>query len=80
MEFLGDSEELAASDVLLFVREAVHRYDLHKGLILDKLLEVFSTIRAAKYVDFSLTLRMYFFCSGLALNMQDLYILCASEV
>nr|CAB3232868.1 coatomer subunit beta-like [Phallusia mammillata] len=48
MEFLGDSEELAACDVLLFVREAVHRYDAHKGLILDKLLEVFSTIRAAK--------------------------------
>jgi len=48
MEFLGDSEELAASDVLVFVREAVHRYDEHKGLILDKLLEVFSSIRTVK--------------------------------
>uniref|UniRef100_H2ZHQ3 Coatomer subunit beta n=1 Tax=Ciona savignyi TaxID=51511 RepID=H2ZHQ3_CIOSA len=48
MEFLGDSEELAAADVLVFVREAVHRYEQHKPLILDKLLEVFPSIRTAK--------------------------------
>ncbi|CAK8683401.1 unnamed protein product [Clavelina lepadiformis] len=48
MEFLGDSEELAAEDVLVFVREAVHRYQNHKPLILEKLLEVFPSIRTIK--------------------------------
>uniref|UniRef100_F6Z743 Coatomer subunit beta n=1 Tax=Ciona intestinalis TaxID=7719 RepID=F6Z743_CIOIN len=48
MEFLGDSEELAAADVLVFVREAVHRHEQHKPLILDKLLEVFPSIRTVK--------------------------------
>ena len=48
MEFLSDSEELAAVDVLVFVREAVHRYEEHKSVILDKLLLVFPTIRAIK--------------------------------
>lgn len=45
MEFLSDTNELAASDVLIFVREAIHRYDHHKQLILDKLLEIFSSIK-----------------------------------
>ena len=44
MEFLSDTEELAAADVLVFVREAIHRYEEHKGLILDKLLDIFQTI------------------------------------
>lgn len=48
MEFLGDSNELAAADVLIFVREAVQRYEQHKSLILDKLLEVFSSIKNLK--------------------------------
>ena len=50
MEFLSDSEELAAADVLVFVREAVHRYEEHKSVILEKLLEVFPTIRNGKIV------------------------------
>lgn len=48
MEFLGDSEELAATDVLVFVREAIHRYQEHKSIIINKLLEVFPTIQAPK--------------------------------
>ena len=45
MEFLSDSNELAASDVLVFVREAIQRYEQHKRLILDKLLEIFPSIK-----------------------------------
>lgn len=48
MEFLADSTELAAIDVMLFVREAVHRYDELKPMILEKLLDVFSTIKNIK--------------------------------
>ena len=48
MSFLADSTELAAVDVMLFVREAVHRYDELKSMILDRLLEVFPTVRNLK--------------------------------
>merc|ERR1719427_702476 len=48
MNFLGDNEELAASDVLVFVREAVHKYAEHKPALLDKLLEIFHTIKTIK--------------------------------
>ena len=33
---------------MLFVREAVHRYDELKSMILDRLLEVFPTVRNLK--------------------------------
>lgn len=48
MEFLGDSNELAAADVLVFVREAVQRFDQLRPLVISKLLDVFSTIKAMK--------------------------------
>lgn len=48
MGFLGDNEELAAADVLAFVREAVHKYKEHKGDLLDKLLEIFHSIQSVK--------------------------------
>merc|ERR1712183_1062742 len=48
MNFIGDNEELAASDVLVFVREAVHKYTGHKPDLLGKLLEVFPTIKSIK--------------------------------
>lgn len=35
MEFLSDSNELAASDVLVFVREAIHKFENLKSLILE---------------------------------------------
>lgn len=35
MEFLSDTNELAASDVLIFVREAIYRFDNLKMLILE---------------------------------------------
>ncbi|XP_078000458.1 coatomer subunit beta-like [Glandiceps talaboti] len=48
MEFLSDKNELAAADVLVFVREAIQRYEQLRPLILCKLLEVFPSIKAVK--------------------------------
>lgn len=49
MVFLGDSNELAAVDVLVFVREAVSRFtDTLGKVIIEKLLQALSTIRSAK--------------------------------
>lgn len=48
MEFLGDQNELAAADVLVFVREAVQRFKQLRSVVITKLLEVFSTIKAIK--------------------------------
>ena len=45
-EFLGDTNEQAALDVLLFVREAVLKFTSLKGVIIEKLLENFNTIKA----------------------------------
>ena len=47
-EFLSDTNELAASDVLLFMREAVHKFSNLTEIIIQKLLEVFPTIRSSK--------------------------------
>lgn len=47
-EFLGDSNEQAALDVLLFVREAVLKFTTLKSVIIEKLLENFHTIRNVK--------------------------------
>ena len=48
MEFLSDTNELAAMDVLVFVREAIQRFEQLKPIIIEKLLEVFPTIKAVK--------------------------------
>ena len=50
MEFLSDTNELAAADVLVFVREAIERFEQLKPLVISKLLEVFPTIKAVKWV------------------------------
>lgn len=50
MEFLSDQNELAAADVLVFVREAIQRFEPLRELIISKLLEVFPTIKAVKWV------------------------------
>lgn len=47
MEFLSDNE-LAAADVLVFVREAIQRFEQLRPIILTKLLEVFSSIKAVR--------------------------------
>lgn len=48
MEFLGDTNELAAADVLVFVREAVQRFDNLRPLVISRLLDVFPSIKAMK--------------------------------
>ncbi|KAG9463554.1 hypothetical protein GDO78_021509 [Eleutherodactylus coqui] len=48
MEFLSDSNEAAAADVLEFVREAVQRFDNLRTLIVEKMLEVFHAIKSVK--------------------------------
>jgi len=48
MEFLSDSNELAAMDVLIFVREAMARFEALRPVILEKLLETFSGIKGVK--------------------------------
>jgi len=50
MDFLSDSNELAAGDVTNFVREAIQRYSELKPLIISKLLEVFPSIRNLKII------------------------------
>ncbi|KAK3097902.1 hypothetical protein FSP39_014288 [Pinctada imbricata] len=48
LEFLGDQNELAAQDVLVFVREAIQRFTTLRSLIISKLQEVFPSIKAMK--------------------------------
>lgn len=48
IEFLGDQNELASADVLVFIREAIQRFEALRSLILSKLLEVFPSIKAMK--------------------------------
>jgi len=48
MEFLSDTNEAAAADVLEFVREAIQRFDSLRPLIIEKMLEVFHAIKTVK--------------------------------
>jgi len=50
MEFLSDSvnDESSASDVLIFTREAMAKFDHLRATIIEKLLEAFSTIKSAR--------------------------------
>lgn len=48
IEFLGDQNEAAAADVLVFVREAIQRFESLRVLVISKLLDVFPTIKAMK--------------------------------
>lgn len=48
LDFLGDSDEATAEDVLVFVREAIQRYPTLKANVVAKLLEVFREIKSVK--------------------------------
>ena len=48
MEFLSDNNELAAMDVLVFVREAMSRFPNLRPVMIEKLLEAFSAIKGVK--------------------------------
>ena len=48
MEFLSDTNELAAMDVLIFVREVMTRFGNMRDIIVEKLLEAFPMINSVK--------------------------------
>jgi coatomer subunit beta len=56
IQYLSDSNELAAVDVLVFVREIIHKYPNFKELILQNLLEVFGSIKSLKIMRATLWL------------------------
>lgn len=45
IEFLSDTNELAATDVLIFIREAIHKFENLRPLIIEKLIESFTSIK-----------------------------------
>ncbi|KAI5703002.1 hypothetical protein M8J75_006605 [Diaphorina citri] len=47
-QFLTDSNELAALDVLVFVREAIHSFETLRALIIEQLLDAFASIKSVK--------------------------------
>lgn len=47
-DFLSESNEAAATDLLVFIREAIQRFENLRPLIVEKLLEVFPHIRSVK--------------------------------
>ncbi|XP_078053455.1 coatomer subunit beta [Augochlora pura] len=47
-DFLSENNEAAATDVLVFVREAIQRFENLRPLIIEKLLEVVPHIRSVK--------------------------------
>jgi len=49
IEFLSDQNELAAADVLVFVREATQRFEPLRPVIIAKLLDTFPSIKSLKY-------------------------------
>jgi coatomer subunit beta len=48
VEYLSDTNELAAMDVLIFVREMIHKFHSLKENVLQKLLEIFASIKSIK--------------------------------
>ncbi|KAF4529371.1 hypothetical protein B566_EDAN017639 [Ephemera danica] len=48
IEFLSDTNELASSDVLVFVREAIQKFERLRPLIIERLLDAFPTIKSSK--------------------------------
>lgn len=47
-EFLSDTNEQAATDVLVFIREAIQKFPHLRALITEKLIETFPTVRSVK--------------------------------
>lgn len=48
VEFLSDTNELAAADVLIFVREAIQKFENLRPIIIEKLLESFGDVKTSK--------------------------------
>lgn len=47
-EFLSDTNEQAATDVLIFIREAIQKFPNLRSLITEKLIEAFPAVRSVK--------------------------------
>ena len=47
-EFLSDTNEQAATDVLVFIREAIQKFPHLRSLITEKLIETFASVRSVK--------------------------------
>ena len=50
LDFLSDSDEGTAEDVLAFVREAIQQYPRLKGNVVGRLLDVFGIIKSVRCV------------------------------
>ncbi|XP_017851889.1 coatomer subunit beta [Drosophila busckii] len=48
VEFLSDTNELAAVDVLIFIREAIQKFPALRALIIKHLIDAFPQIKSAK--------------------------------
>ncbi|KAH8408911.1 hypothetical protein KR009_003733 [Drosophila setifemur] len=48
VEFLSDTNELAAADVLVFIREAIQKFPALRALIIEHLIEAFPQIKSSK--------------------------------
>uniref|UniRef100_A0A0K8TT21 Coatomer subunit beta n=1 Tax=Tabanus bromius TaxID=304241 RepID=A0A0K8TT21_TABBR len=48
VEFLSDTNELAATDVLIFIREAIQKFPSLRNSIVEKLIESFPAIKSSK--------------------------------
>ncbi|GAB0100045.1 Coatomer subunit beta [Sergentomyia squamirostris] len=48
VEFLSDTNELAATDVLIFIREAIQKFNHLRALIIEKLIESFPAMKSVK--------------------------------
>ncbi|XP_036319058.1 coatomer subunit beta [Rhagoletis pomonella] len=48
VEFLSDTNELAAADVLIFIREAIQKFAALRALIIERLIEAFPQIKSSK--------------------------------
>lgn len=48
VEFLSDTNELAAGDVLVFVREAIQKFPALRSLIVERLIEAFPQMKSIK--------------------------------
>lgn len=47
-DFLSDTNEMAAIDVLIFIREAIQKFSTLRSLIIDKLVNAFPHIKSSK--------------------------------
>ena len=64
MEFLSDTSELAAQDVLVFIREAVQRFESLRPVVLNKMIEVFPAIKHVKIFRAALWILGEYFVSS----------------